>query len=91
MWGAIVAIHARYSRLLGALKEGWWADEAQTELLCALVVWRAEIDDAGDSPREELAFHRELAGFAQMLREQGGGVAKAWRPGAPPPDWLASS
>ena len=87
MWGAIVALHARYPRLLEALKDGWWTDEVHTEILCALAVWRGEIDDVGQNPREELAFHRQLADFAEMLRKQGGGVAKAWRPGAPPPGW----
>lgn len=90
MWGAIVALRERYPRLLEALKDGWWSDEALTEMLCALVVWRAEIDDAAESPREELAFHRELGDFAQLLREQGGGVEKAWAPGAPPPAWLSA-
>jgi hypothetical protein len=90
MWGAIVALHARYPRLLEAVKDGWWNDEVHTEILCALAVWRGEIDDAGENPREELAFHRELADYARTLRQQGGGVAKAWRPGAPPPEWLAA-
>lgn len=87
MWGAIVALHGRYPRLLEAMKQGWWTDQVHTEILCALVVWRGEIDDAGASPREELAFHRELAGYAHALRQQGGGVSKAWVPGAPPDDW----
>jgi hypothetical protein len=87
MWGAIVALHARYPRLLEALKDGWWTDEAHTETLCALAVWRNDLDDAGESPREELAFQRELADYAQVLRRQCGGVANLWSPGAPPPEW----
>jgi hypothetical protein len=87
MWGAIVALHGRYPRHLEALKEGWWRDEAHTESLCALATWRAEIDDAGEDPREELAFQGQLADYALALRQQGGGVAKAWRPGAPPKEW----
>ncbi len=90
MWGAIVALYGRYPRLLEALKDGWWNDEVHTEILCALAVWRGEIDDAGENPREELAFHRELADYAHALRQQGGGVAKAWTPGAPPSEWLAA-
>jgi hypothetical protein len=43
-WGAIVALHGRYPRPLEHLKDGWWADAAQTETLCVLAVWRAEID-----------------------------------------------
>jgi hypothetical protein len=91
MWGAVVALHGRYPRYLDSLKEGWWKDDAHTETLCALAVWRGEIDDAGQSPREEIAFQTQLADFAQTLRQQGGGVSKAWKPGAPPPEWCRAS
>jgi hypothetical protein len=87
MWGAIVALHGRYPRHLQNLKDEWWTDEAHTETLCALATWRAEIDDAAEDPREELAFQHQLTGYAQTLREQGGGVTKTWRPGAPPDAW----
>jgi hypothetical protein len=87
MWGAIVALHGRYARLLDPLKDGWWRDDVHTETLCALAVWRADIDDGGEDPREELAFQSQLIDYARTLREQGGGVAKAWRPGAPPVEW----
>ena len=87
MWGAIVALHGRYPRPLANLKDGWWTDEATTETLCALAVWRAELDDAGQDPREELAFQNQLADYSQLLRQEGGGVTKAWKPGAPPPEW----
>jgi hypothetical protein len=87
MWGAIVALHGRYPRHLQALKDGWWTDDGHLEILGALAVWRAEIDDAGEDPREELAFQTQLADYAQTLRQQGGGVTKAWKPGAPPSDW----
>jgi hypothetical protein len=89
MWGAIVALHARYPRHLEHLKDDWWTDDSHTETLCALAVWRAEIDDAGQDPREELAFQTHLAHYAHTLRQQGGGVAKAWTPGAPPREWAA--
>ena len=88
MWGAVVALHGRYPRHLEHLHTGWWSDESQTETLCALAVWRAEIDDAGQDPREELAFHHQLADYAHTLRQQGGGVEKTWQPGAPPTDWV---
>jgi len=86
-WGAIVALHGRYPRQLENLKDGWWTDEAHTEILCALAAWRAEIDDTGNDPRQELAFHNQLADYAQTLRQQGGGVTKAWKPGAAPQQW----
>lgn len=89
MWGAIVALHGRYPRALEHLKHGWWNDEAHTEALCALAAWRAEIDAGGQDPREELAFHHQLADYAHTLRQQGGGVAKAWTPGPPPVEWIA--
>ena len=61
MWGAVVALHGRYPVQLQALKDKWWTDESQTETLCALAVWRAELDDAGIDSREELAFQNQLA------------------------------
>jgi hypothetical protein len=88
MWGAVVALYARYPRHLEALKEGWWLDDAHTEILCALAVWRAQIDDGAENPREELAFQVQLDNYASVLRQQGGGVATAWKPGAPPSDWI---
>jgi hypothetical protein len=87
MWEKIVALHGRYPRALGALKEGWWTDDAQRETLCALVVWRAELDDAGVDPRDELAFQTQLSDYSHVLRQEGGGVTKAWKPGAPPSEW----
>lgn len=87
MWDAIVALHGRYSRALGVLKDEWWTDESHTETLCALAVWRAEIDDAGQDPREELAFQAQLADYSSVLRQEGGGVTKVWKPGAPPGAW----
>ncbi|MGA9315529.1 MAG: hypothetical protein WBV77_12995, partial [Solirubrobacteraceae bacterium] len=87
MWGAIVALHGRYPVQLGTLKDKWWTDESTTETLCALAVWRAELDDTGQDPRDELAFQNQLADYSQVLRQQGGGVTKAWKPGATPPEW----
>lgn len=85
--GAIVALHGRYPVQLGTLKDKWWTDESTTETLCALAVWRAELDDTGQDPRDELAFQNQLADYSQVLRQQGGGVTKAWKPGATPPEW----
>jgi hypothetical protein len=84
MWGAIVALHGRYPRALGALKENWWTDEIHTETLSALAVWRAEIDDTSVDPRDEIAFQTQLAAYAETLRREGGGVTKIWKPGLPP-------
>lgn len=87
MWGQIVALHGRYPHILAYLKDEWWADEAHIETLCALAVWRSELDDGGVDPREELAFHAQLTDYSQALRQEGGGVSKAWKPGAPPQGW----
>lgn len=87
MWGAIVALRGRYARMLSHLKDGWWSDESHTETLCALVIWRAEIDNSGEDPREELAFQTQLADYARALKVEGGGVERAWQPGGPPNDW----
>ena len=87
MWGSIVALYGRYPRELGHLKDGWWDDTAHVETLCALVVWRDWIDEAADDPRHELAFHAQLSDYSRELRQEGGGVTRAWKPGAPPDDW----
>jgi hypothetical protein len=89
MWGQVVALHGRYPKALEALQENWWTDDSQTETLCALAAWRAEIDDTGQDPREELAFQNQLIDYSNVLRQQGGGVTKAWQPGAPPDQWAA--
>ena len=87
MWGAIVALHARYHRHLEHLSDGWWNDDSRTETLCALAIWRAEIDDMGRDPREELTFQRQLSEFSRELYQHNTGVAVRWQPGAPPADW----
>lgn len=87
MWGSIVALYGRYPRLLEPLNDGWWSDEAHTEVLCALAVWRSRLDDVGTDPREEIVFHNQLAEYSRILREGGAGVARAWIPGPPPPEW----
>ena len=83
MWGAIVALHARYPRQLEHLKHGWWDDEATDR--DSLRPGRLARGDRrqGRDPREELAFHHQLADFAHTLRQQGGGVESTWQPGAP--------
>jgi len=88
MWGQIVALHGRYPRVLAHLKDRWWTDEAHVEMLCALAIWRSELDDTGVDPREELAFHTQLGDYAHTLRQEGGGVTKTWKPGAPPAEWI---
>jgi hypothetical protein len=87
MWGEIVALHGRYPRALAHLNDEWWTDAEHTEILCALAVWRAELDDAERDTRQELAFHNQLSDYAQKLRQEGRGVTKAWKPGAPPDEW----
>jgi hypothetical protein len=87
--GSIVALHGRYPKALDPLQDNWWTDGSPTETLCALAVWRAEIDDAGQDPREELAFQNQFVEYVHVLRQQGVGVTKAWQPGAPPGEWAA--
>jgi CopG-like RHH_1 or ribbon-helix-helix domain, RHH_5 len=87
-WTAIVALHDRYPRHLEHLKGEWWNDEATAETLAALAAWRTEIDQHGRDPREELAFHHQLARYAQILHELGGGVESRWQPGPPPQGWI---
>jgi len=87
MWGQIVALHGRYPRALASLKQGWWNEEEHVEALGALATWRAQLDDAGLDPREELIFRGHLLDYAAQLRQEGGGVARAWKPGPPPDEW----
>lgn len=87
MWGSIVALHGRYPRALEHLKNGWWEDAAHVETLCALVVWRDWIDQEADDPRYELAFQAQLADYGRELRQEGGSLTSAWKPGAPPLEW----
>jgi CopG-like RHH_1 or ribbon-helix-helix domain, RHH_5 len=91
MWGQIVTLRVRYPGQLAHLKDQWWTDEAKVEILSALAVWRADLDNGGVDPREELAFHTQLADYAHVLRQEGGGVTKEWRPGAPPDEWTRLS
>jgi hypothetical protein len=87
MWGSIVALYGRYTRELEHLKDGWWEDSSHVETLCALVVWRDWIDQVADDPRHELAFHVQLGDYSRELRQEGGGVTRAWVPGAAPDGW----
>jgi hypothetical protein len=89
MWGQIVALRGRFPQYLSHLKDGWWKHEAHTDALCALATWRADIDDNGTDPRDELAFLTAIIDFGNLLRQEGGGVTKAWKPGAPPNDWAS--
>jgi hypothetical protein len=73
--------------VLSSLKEDWWRNATHLETLSALAVWRQWIDDAGDDPREELAFQVQLANYGHALRQEGGSVTRAWQPGAPPVEW----
>jgi hypothetical protein len=88
MWGSIAALYGRYPRQLAHLREGWWKDASHVETLCALVVWRDWIDVAAEDPRHELAFQAQLTDFSHQLRQEGGSVTTAWKPGAAPPEWL---
>ena len=90
MWGAIVALHGRYPDQLQALKDKWWTSDATTETLCALAVWRAELDDGGQDPREEIAFQHQLTDYTHLLRQQDGGATKEWKPGATPHEWAGA-
>jgi hypothetical protein len=87
MWGAIVALHGRYPKALAHLNDEWWTSEAHTEMLCALATWRAELDDNGTDPREELAFHTQLNDYTHTLRQEGSGISNRWTPGPPPEEW----
>jgi hypothetical protein len=81
-WGVVLAL--------------WGCSVAfDVDLECDLVARRparpqAEIDELSQDPREELAFHAQLADYAQALRHQGGGVTKVCQAGAPPSEWIST-
>jgi len=91
MWGSILALHGRYPRRLRNLKDGWWNDDVHVEILCALATWRNELDDNGEDPREELAFHTQIRDYSRILEKEGGSIANEWKPGAPPDTWATKS
>ena len=84
---AVLALCARYPKQLARLEATWWRDRARTEQLAALAAWRGAIDHAGQDPREELAFHAQLADLGYLLEHLPGG-ADTFQPGPPPHEWL---
>jgi hypothetical protein len=84
MWGAVVALYGRYPQELQNVKTGWWKDPSTAERLCALAVWRDQIDDNATDPREEIAFHNDLEHFTTILHKHGFASEDTWKPGAPP-------
>jgi hypothetical protein len=83
-----IASLSSYSDVLAWLKEGWWKSQTHVEMLCALVVWREQIDNTGRDPRDEIAFQHNLANYGQILRQEGGGITEAWTPSAAPNEWM---
>jgi hypothetical protein len=86
-WGAIVALHKRYPRALAKLKHDWHEHPDRAETLAALAVWRANIDAAGEDPREELAFHNALQQLSRIL-DQTPPTGRPFKPDASmPAEW----
>jgi excisionase family DNA binding protein len=77
----------RVGRHWSGPNDKWWTNDAHTETFSALATWRAELDDAGQDPRDELAFQTQLTDYSHTLKQEGGGVTKPWKPGAPPVEW----
>jgi hypothetical protein len=85
-WGDALALYNRYPSALANLPESWWCDTDLFEIVCAMAAWRLHIDCAGRDPRDELAFHHQLADFRYVLDHLPGGVTTRFKPGAVP-DW----
>jgi hypothetical protein len=83
MWGAIVALRGRYPEQLQSLKDKWWTDESTTESLAALTIWRAELDETRQDPRDEIAFQTQLSDYAQHLRQKAAAPARHGNPAQP--------
>jgi len=86
-WGDALALYNRYPTALANLPESWWRDVDLFEIVCAMAAWRLNIDCAGQDPRDELAFHHQLADFRYVLDHLPGGVTTRFMPGAVP-DWF---
>jgi hypothetical protein len=86
-WGDALALYDRYPTALANLPESWWRDADLFEIVCAMAAWRLHIDCAGQDPRDELAFHHQLADFRYVLDHLPGGVTTRFKPGAMP-DWF---
>lgn len=86
-WGDALALYNRYPTALANLPESWWRDTDLFEIVCAMSAWRLHIDCAGQDPRDELAFHHQLADFRYVLDHLPGGVTTRFKPGAVP-DWF---
>jgi hypothetical protein len=88
MWGTVVALHARYPVEMADLEALWWQSTARVEQLGALGTWRLQIDRGCLDPREELAFHAQLADFQRVLEQTPGVGGAGFQPNAPPFEWL---
>ena len=88
LWAAVLALCARYPKELQRLEASWWRNRARTEQLAALDAWRLAIDHTGTDPREELAFHAQLADLRYLLEHTPGLGADTFQPGPPPHEWL---
>jgi hypothetical protein len=89
MWAAIVALHKRYAGALAKLEHDWHERPERTETLAALAVWRANIDEAAEDPREELAFHNAIQQLARVL-DQAPGLVRPFKPDPKRRDWPGS-
>lgn len=88
LWAAVLALCARYPQELQRLEASWWRNRARTEQLAALDAWRLAIDQTATDPREELAFHHQLADLRYFLEHIPGIGADTFTPGPPPHEWL---
>ena len=84
LWAAVLALCARYPKELQQLEASWWRNRARTEQLGALDAWRLAIDQTASDPREELAFHDQLADLRYVLEH----TPDTFTPGPPPHEWL---
>lgn len=83
-WGDALALYNRYPTVLANLPESWWRDVDLFETVCAMAAWRLNIDCVGQDPRDELAFHHQLADFRYVLDHLPGGVTTRFKPEAVP-------
>ena len=88
LWAAVLALHERYPDELANLEADWWRSQSRIEVLGALATWRSAIDTSGRDPRQELAFHAQLAAYGQILDITPGVGGDMFQDALPPAEWL---
>ena len=90
MWGAIVALHGRYpDPARSAQRQMVERRLADRDTVRARRMASRTRRHTARTPATSSPSRTSSPTTPKLLRQQGGGVTKAWKPGAPPPEWAA--